>query len=895
MKKIGSFLLVLLLLGSVLAVGSPMAIAETPLMSKVQSALADFSSEYRVGQSILWDARRGDESYCTGDGQANIVSFRDHRYVAIWWTVPGFKQLMLFVDLDQEKVVTDLNYLIQLAQGYLNAFSIGGLMRDDGRTVSSEHFFKDSAQNYGENAQELVELAEQAKLFQVAGLSLGTVTWLYKLSMGDVDPGMIGDGAALIWGSVLLAQPADDPNIEAILGTRNDLRAMAKGMNYVDMVVGNDAKAICNAADLYSQHHRALQGAFKSSPNKWAKVLSSPDSSLSHAQRQIKGAVLDIVEKLIDPSAGFEFVADSASDQRVALTFDANSQARAAELLERIAGTNPGEPAETISVCKELAAAYDWVSWAWDQLSQKVDDRFKDLNVPLILSNALGWLKNALNLPDWMIGGWTGDDLKAWKELSGKYQEMADLMRSIEEFSLSDAKNIISDLAEYLDLGRPEVAISSSTVLLMDVSGSMGNSWQGGVKIESAQKAALDLTRMVAAENGSFHTSHQLGLATFSTTAQLVQGLAMNSSTIEQAIASISPQQNTNMGGGLEVALLELKNAKPKDKLIILLSDGKTNEGPDKIEILSRIVSQAVAQQVKVYTVGFGNRGEEIDEDLLQQIAEKTGGSYFYAGSGFDLSKAYVLLRHQSMGEVLLQKEGAIRQGEILDLGDVSVGKGKDVPATIHYGGSRIDLIFTDPSGKKLTAQSSEISYVPGPPDYYLIQNAMPGNWQVSIVGSEVPEATLSFQVVVSQRQASAMPGEGGWSWPLVILIMVLVAGGVAGLVIFTIYRTKIGGGFGWELVWQDSEGKSHCRPILGSMAVGRSSQSDLSFPWDMTVSQKHLKLTRGRNGVVLEDLESTNGTWVEGKRVARLLLDADTWVRIGHQSMLVRHGRRKA
>ena len=105
-------------------------------------------------------------------------------------------------------------------------------------------------------------------------------------------------------------------------------------------------------------------------------------------------------------------------------------------------------------------------------------------------------------------------------------------------------------------------------------------------------------------------------------------------------------EQMTAIGDGLSVALLRLKDAKPKTKVVILLSDGVSNTGavePDEA------ADAAAKMGVKVYSIGVGTRssrtpifGRDIfgratiqyadmtfDEKQLRTIAKKTGGRYF--------------------------------------------------------------------------------------------------------------------------------------------------------------------------------------------------------------------------------------------------------------------------
>jgi Ca-activated chloride channel family protein len=105
-------------------------------------------------------------------------------------------------------------------------------------------------------------------------------------------------------------------------------------------------------------------------------------------------------------------------------------------------------------------------------------------------------------------------------------------------------------------------------------------------------------------------------------------------------------EQMTAIGDGLATALARLKDAKPKSKIVILLSDGVSNTGavePDEA------AKAAAKLGIKVYAIGVGTRsrrtpifgrdffGREtiqyadmtFDERQLKSIAKTTGGTYF--------------------------------------------------------------------------------------------------------------------------------------------------------------------------------------------------------------------------------------------------------------------------
>lgn len=116
-------------------------------------------------------------------------------------------------------------------------------------------------------------------------------------------------------------------------------------------------------------------------------------------------------------------------------------------------------------------------------------------------------------------------------------------------------------------------------------------------------------------------------------------------------------EQRTAIGDGLATALARLKDAKPKTKIVILLSDGVSNTGavePDEA------AAAAAKMGVKVYAIGVGTKARRtpifgrdffgrttvqyadmtFDEKQLKSIAKKTGGTYFPVNDRDSLEKA---------------------------------------------------------------------------------------------------------------------------------------------------------------------------------------------------------------------------------------------------------------
>lgn len=114
----------------------------------------------------------------------------------------------------------------------------------------------------------------------------------------------------------------------------------------------------------------------------------------------------------------------------------------------------------------------------------------------------------------------------------------------------------------------------------------------------------------------------------------------------------------TAIGTGLATAVNRIKDSKAISKVIILLTDGVNNSGFIDPKIASEL---ALEYGIKVYTIGLGTNGMalspvailpngdfqynrvqvEIDEDLLKEIANVTGGKYFRATNNKKLEEIY--------------------------------------------------------------------------------------------------------------------------------------------------------------------------------------------------------------------------------------------------------------
>ena len=94
-----------------------------------------------------------------------------------------------------------------------------------------------------------------------------------------------------------------------------------------------------------------------------------------------------------------------------------------------------------------------------------------------------------------------------------------------------------------------------------------------------------------------------------------------------------------------------------------------------------------------------------------------------------------------------------------------------------------------------------------------------------------------------------------------------------------------------WILESTDADHPFTFRLLPGSMkTLGRAARADFVVDAAL-VSRLHCRLTLDDDGLGVEDLGSTNGTWVNGRKIARAPLIAGDKLKIGRVEFSVRSG----
>ncbi len=191
-------------------------------------------------------------------------------------------------------------------------------------------------------------------------------------------------------------------------------------------------------------------------------------------------------------------------------------------------------------------------------------------------------------------------------------------------------------------------------VLAMDVSSSM-------LAEDFRPKNRIGAAKMVAKEFIKGRQNDRIGLVVFAgesfTQCPLTLDYGVIYTILDHLKVASKDWDGTAIGMGLATAINRLKDSKAKSKVIILLTDGRNNRGQIDPITAARM---AKAFNIRVYTIGTGTRGTamypiddplwgrryvpmrvDIDENLLKQIAQITGGKYFRATSTEKLRQIY--------------------------------------------------------------------------------------------------------------------------------------------------------------------------------------------------------------------------------------------------------------
>ena len=242
----------------------------------------------------------------------------------------------------------------------------------------------------------------------------------------------------------------------------------------------------------------------------------------------------------------------------------------------------------------------------------------------------------------------------AFQDSSNFYSKLKSILKYL---------RLISLLLIITALARPQVIDTSTRVktnsgidiiIAIDVSASM--------LAKDLKPNRLDALKNVADEFIKNRVSDRIGLVEYAGESYTKTPLTTDKSIILRSLKEIKYNNiiegGTAIGMGLATSVNRIKDSKAKSKVIILLTDGVNNAG-----FIDPVTAAELAKEfeIKIYSIGLGTNGlalspvgidsrgkfnyanvqVEIDEKLLTQISEMTGGKYFRAIDNNRLKEIY--------------------------------------------------------------------------------------------------------------------------------------------------------------------------------------------------------------------------------------------------------------
>jgi len=264
--------------------------------------------------------------------------------------------------------------------------------------------------------------------------------------------------------------------------------------------------------------------------------------------------------------------------------------------------------------------------------------------------------------------------LALWYSYTGKYK--SNTLNFSNSAAFSESKSFIVWIEPILRifrmialtlliiaLARPQVIDISTRVknnrgidiiMAIDVSASM--------LAKDLRPNRLEALKDVASNFIKNRTTDRIGLVEYAGESYTRTPITSDKSIILRSLKEIEYntiiEGGTAIGMGLATSVNRIKDSKAMSKVVILLTDGVNNSG-----FIDPLTAVELANEfgIKIYTIGLGTNGMalspigidsrgkfnyanvkvEIDEKLLNEIADMTGGKYFRATNNSKLKEIY--------------------------------------------------------------------------------------------------------------------------------------------------------------------------------------------------------------------------------------------------------------
>ncbi|HKI79158.1 MAG TPA: VWA domain-containing protein [Ignavibacteriaceae bacterium] len=208
-------------------------------------------------------------------------------------------------------------------------------------------------------------------------------------------------------------------------------------------------------------------------------------------------------------------------------------------------------------------------------------------------------------------------------------------------------------------LARPQTFNSGQNIYTEGIDIAMVLDISSSMLAEDLKPNRIDAAKNVIDNFIKSRTSDRIGLVIFSRQAFTQCPLTIDYNVLTNLLSQVKTgmiDDGTAIGNAIADGVNRLKDSKAKSKIIILLTDGVNNAGE-----IDPLTAAQIAKtfDIRIYTVGVGSKGEapypvqtpfgtryqmmkaDIDETMLQKIADMTDGAYFRATDNRTLKDIY--------------------------------------------------------------------------------------------------------------------------------------------------------------------------------------------------------------------------------------------------------------
>ncbi len=223
-----------------------------------------------------------------------------------------------------------------------------------------------------------------------------------------------------------------------------------------------------------------------------------------------------------------------------------------------------------------------------------------------------------------------------------------------------DVLKALAFIALVIGLARPQDKLQEEQVNSEGIDIIIATDISGSMLAQDFKPDRLGACKNLGTEFVDNRNSDRIGMVVFAGESFTQCPITSDHNVLKAQIAEIKSgmvEDGTAIGMGLATSVNRLKDSKAESKVVILLTDGVNNSG-----FIDPITAAETAREygIKVYTIGVGTKGQApypardvfgrtvlqntevlIDEELLERIADLTGGRYFRATDNAGLRKIY--------------------------------------------------------------------------------------------------------------------------------------------------------------------------------------------------------------------------------------------------------------